>query len=218
MDVCEQDEFLYSWKGSWKSTQIYPKKLSHRRLILEQYKDISIRLVSVRCLVLEVFKCMNGLSSSYINDLFQIDINFFIWRAIRNLSNYVQTCPTTSKLANHALWASHNQILRIPLQWRHNGHDSVSNHQPHDCLLNGLSRRRSKKTSKLRVTGLCAGNSPGTGEFPAQMASDAENVFIWWHHHAYGMFCPFDIKTAYTVSVETRWDKIHSIFFFVKSM
>ena len=36
----------------------------------------------------------------------------------------------------------------------------------------------SKKTSKLRVTGLCAGNSPGTGEFPAQMASNAENVAI----------------------------------------
>ena len=52
------------------------------------------------------------------------------------------------------------------LQWRHNGRNSVSNHQPHDCLPNRLFRRRSKKTSKLRVTGLCAGNSPGTGEFP----------------------------------------------------
>ena len=41
-----------------------------------------------------------------------------------------------------------------------------------------------KKTSKLRVTGLCAGNSLGTGEFPAQMASNAENVSIWWRHHA----------------------------------
>ena len=54
----------------------------------------------------------------------------------------------------------------------------VSNHQPHHCLLNRLFRRRSKKTSKLRVTGLCVGNSPQTGEFPAQMASDAENVSI----------------------------------------
>ena len=52
------------------------------------------------------------------------------------------------------------------LRWRHNGQDSVSNHQPHDCLLNRLFRRRSKKTSKLSVTGLCVGNSPGTGEFP----------------------------------------------------
>ena len=72
---------------------------------------------------------------------------------------------------------------RVTLRWRHNGRDSVSNHQPHDCLLNRLFRRRSKKTSKLRDTGLCAGISPGTGEFPAQMASNAENISIWWRHH-----------------------------------
>ena len=70
-----------------------------------------------------------------------------------------------------------------PLQWRHNDHDSVSNHQPHDCFLNRLFRRRSKRTSKLHVTGFCVGNSPVTGEFPAQKASNAENVFIWWRHH-----------------------------------
>ena len=69
--------------------------------------------------------------------------------------------------------------------WRHNGRGSVSNHQPHDCLLNRLFRCwcRSKKTSKLRVTGLCVENSSGTGEFPAQMASNAENVSISWRHH-----------------------------------
>ena len=64
------------------------------------------------------------------------------------------------------------------------GSIGVSNHQPHDCLLSRLFRRRSKKISKLRVTGLCEGNSPGTGEFPAQMASNAENVSIWWRHYA----------------------------------
>ena len=52
-----------------------------------------------------------------------------------------------------------------------------------DCLLNRLFRRRSKKTSKLRVIGLCEGNSPVTGEFPAQKASDAGKVSIWWRHH-----------------------------------
>ena len=69
------------------------------------------------------------------------------------------------------------------LQWRHNGRDGVSNHQPHDCLLNRLFRHRSKKISKLRATGLCAGNSPVTGEFHAHMASNAENVSIWLRHH-----------------------------------
>ena len=49
---------------------------------------------------------------------------------------------------------------KYTLQWRHNGCDGVSNHQPHVCLLNRLFRCRSKKTSKLRVTGLCVGNSP----------------------------------------------------------
>ena len=43
--------------------------------------------------------------------------------------------------------------------------------------------QKSKKTSKLRDTGLCVGNSPVTGEFPAQRDSNAENVSIWWLHH-----------------------------------
>ena len=41
------------------------------------------------------------------------------------------------------------------LRWRHNEFDGVSDHQPHDFLLNLLFGRRSKKTSKLHVTGLC---------------------------------------------------------------
>ena len=52
------------------------------------------------------------------------------------------------------------------LQWRHNDHAGISNHQPHGCLLKRLFRGRSKKTSKLRVTGLCAGNSPGPVNSP----------------------------------------------------
>ena len=52
------------------------------------------------------------------------------------------------------------------LHWRHNDHDGVSNHQPHGCLFNRLFRRRSKKTSKLRVIGHCARNSPGPVNSP----------------------------------------------------
>ena len=74
------------------------------------------------------------------------------------------------------LWKAQN-----PLQWRHNGRDSVLNHQPYHCLLNRLFERRSKKISKLHVTVLCEGNSPGT----SQRASNAENASIWWRHHAF---------------------------------
>ena len=40
-----------------------------------------------------------------------------------------------------------------------------------------------RKHQSFRVTDLCVGNSPVTGEFPAQMASNAENVSIWWRNH-----------------------------------
>ena len=56
-------------------------------------------------------------------------------------------------------------------------------HQPHEYSLNRLFRRRSKKTSQFRDTGLCVGNSPVTSEFPTQRTSYAENVSIWWRHH-----------------------------------
>ena len=54
----------------------------------------------------------------------------------------------------------------ISLRWRHNDHNGISNHQPHHCLFNCLFGRTSKKTSKLRVTGLCAGNLPGPVNSP----------------------------------------------------
>ena len=73
------------------------------------------------------------------------------------------------------------------LQWHHNECEGVSNHRHLDCLLNRLFRRRSKKTSKIRDTGLCEGNSPVTGEFPLQRASNAEDVSIWWRHHDYAL-------------------------------
>ena len=89
--------------------------------------------------------------------------------------------------------------LSNPLQRRHNEHDSVSNHQCLYCLFSCLFRHRSKKISKLRVTGLCVGNSPGTGEFPTQKASNAENVSIWWSHHAsdiWGHWCQKQVSQA----------------------
>ena len=85
-------------------------------------------------------------------------------------------------------------ILSFSLQWRHNGCDGVSNHRPHDCLLNCLFRRRSKKTSKLRVTGLCEGNSPVAGELTTKRASNAESVSIWWRHRVTLVLCQPDAR------------------------
>ena len=77
------------------------------------------------------------------------------------------TCQTNYRFCSKRYrYYTDPREIEHALRWRHNGCDSISNHQPHDCLLNRLFRRRSKKTLKLRVTGLCAGNSPGPVNSP----------------------------------------------------
>ena len=105
----------------------------------------------------------------------------------------------------HRWLVGFNNAEHVSMSWHHHdGQDGVSNHQPHDCLLNRLYRRRSKKTSKLRVIGLCAGNSPVTGEFPAQIDSDAENVSISWRLHVTTVFAEHsdDEQTALRLQME----------------
>ena len=77
----------------------------------------------------------------------------------------------------------HYVSITVVSNW-HNELEGVSNDQPLDCLLNRLFRRRSKETSRLCVSGLCEGNWPVIGEFPAQRASNAENASIHWRHNA----------------------------------
>ena len=57
----------------------------------------------------------------------------------------------------------------------------------------------------------CAGNSPATGEFPTQMATNAENVSIWWCHYErlnlYLLECMLNsrdwLQTSANVSLQT---------------
>ena len=124
-----------------------------------------------------------------------MDRNVLCWQHIRTIFFLTKTYPfgfpcqcnlfpAVRRDCGEHLAKRQGLTLWWPFRWRHNERDSVSNHQPDDCLLNRLFTRRSKKTSKLRVSSLCAGNSPETGEFPAQRASNAENGSIWWRHHA----------------------------------
>ena len=81
--------------------------------------------------------------------------------------------------------------ISASLHWFHNKRDGVSNHQRLDCLLNRLFRHRTKKTPKLRVTGLCEGNPPVTGGFPSQSSVTRKKlpfddiIVIRWIHKRY---------------------------------
>ena len=100
-------------------------------------------------------------------------------------SNYCEFEPLNSKRPSAVTWSSvHGQTLSMKtLKWRHNGHDGVSNYQPHDCLLSRLFRRKAKKTSKLRVTGLCGGIHRRLVNSPHKWPVTQKNDSIWWRHH-----------------------------------
>ena len=135
--------------------------------------------------------------------------NVSIWwrhHRIKFSLGFHKKCTWKYHYMTHVLYFVKTRVvLSFTLRWRHNDHAGVSNHQPHGCLLNRLFRRKSKKTSKLRVTGLCAGNSPGTGEFPAQMASYAENVSIWWRHHDVALNQVQDIANEIIKTCDITW-------------
>ena len=79
-------------------------------------------------------------------------------------------------MSNASNWISNSlESHWHALQWRHNERDGVSNHQRLGCLLNRLVRRRSKKPSKLLITGFVRGihrwpvNSPHKGPVTRKM-------------------------------------------------
>ena len=94
-------------------------------------------------------------------------------------------------------------LPQYALQWQHN---DVSNHRRLDCLPTRFFRRRSKKRSKLRATGLCEGNSPVTGDkgpvtrkmFPFQFDDVImeKYVFTHWGLNTMGNILPISISQS----------------------
>ena len=138
------------------------------------------------------------------------DLSLFT-KYVVSCGDFGETWPLYNRTESYIVISGH-----VTLQWRRNERDGVPNHQPHDCILNSLFRRRSNKTSKLRVTGLCAGNSQVTGEFPAQRVSIAENVSIWWRHHDYDKTgqCFLCVWCLYWSTFYLQWKTLTSLIMF----
>ena len=74
----------------------------------------------------------------------------------------VKSCQYT--FASYSLLCYHRNFMSNFYQQTFFWTSTIQRNHPHHCLLNRLLRRRSKKTWKLHVTGLCAGISPVTGK------------------------------------------------------
>ena len=83
-----------------------------------------------------------------------------------------------------------------------------------------------KETSKSALLALCELNSPVTGEFPTQRASNAEKTSIWWRHHAWVISFlykkksnlignSFSFHSNYNEVITTKFCKLHDFCSFV---
>ena len=180
-------------RWTWNSLESYTLWRDRRpaRYSCMNWLEISIDMVfkSLKMLLLTLLRQRNTLKSIYMKNYTQT----FYFRQIivyhgtiyvPQTGDYAYVIQIPFSIAlRHGNWT---WCYKMALHWRHNDHDGVSNHQPHDCLPNGLFRHKSKKTSKLRVTGLCVGNSPGPVNSPhkgpvTRKMFPFDDVIMVWH-------------------------------------
>ena len=184
--------------------------------VCENDKTVNFRFV--KCNSLNSRKSRGSIDAGYALLSNKPDREHGVWRILGAGSQWWDTCvtrwsndiETLSVVLTHGIGITDIRagnpivIMRFlhTLLWCHNERDGFSNHRPHDCLLNRLFRRTSKKTPNLRVTGLREGNPPVIGEFPAQrpvmrnlfpfddviMKGGKHHIFhLWsWHRNVSG--------------------------------
>ena len=84
-------------------------------------------------------------------------------------------------------WFCHSKTNHT-IQWRHNDHDGVSKSPASRLFTQLFIQTQIKENIKATRHWPLCGEFTGTGEFPAQRASYAENVSIWWRHHEQNRF------------------------------
>ena len=124
---------------------------------------IHVTIRQISCLMVCRLLCLISLVMSRVNS---DGADVMIYLVFKIKDEKKQQKNKHSELGDIDVVSGLITFTKMSLRWRHNGHDGVSNHLPRHCLLHRLFGCRSKKTSKLRVTDLCAGNSPGPVNSP----------------------------------------------------
>ena len=125
----------------------------------------------------------------------------------------VYDSPSASKVTE-------TYVGKITLHWCHNDRDDVSNHQPHDCLLSRLFRRRSKKRQSSASLAFVRGihrwpvNSPHKGPVTRKMFPFDDVITNKIHQNT--IKCKPCVIKGYTACIErvmlpTGWRDTHHV-------
>ena len=131
----------------WKESNSPSSNYVFNNCYFLSHRDFLADLTNVKCR-------FNFICNYNIEKIYEV----FLYQHISCFLNHGFPWPFFFIWWRHDVYRADFRIAAFLLLWHYNGRDGVSNHQPQDCLLNHSFRRRSKKTSQLRITGLCAGN------------------------------------------------------------
>ena len=140
--------------------------------------------------------CVLKWELSWLSLLHQQQLEAWVSNGRKNCDSFIHDwyCDTLQwqvwlLSANKEERMTFNCVIGHSLQWRHNGHDGVSSHRRLYCLCYRLFRRRSKETSKLRVTGPWG---ESTGDWwpmdllkrpVTQKMSPFDDVIVYWRFY-----------------------------------
>ena len=111
-------------------------------------------------------------STSFRKILWNLEVDILVIKIFVSLCNFTvsvdcrEACQSISHYGDVILGVIASQITSLTI------------------VYSTINSDTDQRKHHSRVTGLSVGNSPGTGEFPAKMASNAESISIWWRHHA----------------------------------
>ena len=136
--------YLYQcWPSTLTHISISGSQMIHLRINRITARPIAI----IRCSIASAQLSRNGLMENiYIDDPVMSIMDSLTRQGIRLW--YLCACSLITYLYRVI------EMKHWSLQWRHDERDGVLNHRRLHWLLNRFSRRRSKKTSKIRVTDL----------------------------------------------------------------
>ena len=108
-------------------------------------------------------------------------VNKNVFKVVNSQRKFI--CP-----CQRGIWGQTLLWELVSLQWRHNGRDGVSDHQPYDCSLNCIFKEQIKENSQSAASQASVREIHRWPVNSLTKTSNAKNVSIWWRHHVNGKY------------------------------
>ena len=160
-----------------KCINIFPVQRNWRRVYWFHHICLSVRLWTESSPLCNFHNTIVGSLWFHIYTLYQegvLCVNFLCKIPNLEFKHFFLICNSDSVVIWLGMWHYRDVIMGVMAS------QITSLTIVYSTVYSDEDQRKHQSSASLAFF---VGNSPVTGEFPAQMASNADNVSIWWRHH-----------------------------------